>query len=82
MTLILPHRGPIRRLCGSKVFDASGNTWDYSVMPPHTGLPDEVYMAIIGERRPVLFIEGDDTHSIDSKLYPLIFPTHTVKAVG
>ncbi len=65
-----------------KSFDASGNTWDYSVMPPHTGLPDEVYMAIIGERRPVLFIEGDDTHSIDSKLYPLIFPTHTVKPLG
>lgn len=63
-------------------FDATTSTWDYSILPPHTGLPDEVYLAIIGSRRPVLFIEGDDIHSIDSKLYPLIFPTHTVKALG
>ncbi|MDE7125150.1 MAG: DUF4435 domain-containing protein [Muribaculaceae bacterium] len=63
-------------------YDATASTWDYSILPPHSGLPDEVYLAIIGSRRPVLFIEGDDVHSIDSKLYPLIFPNHTVKALG
>ncbi len=63
-------------------YDAAASTWHYSILPPHSGLPDEVYLDIIGSRRPVLFIEGDDTHSIDSKLYPLVFPAYTVKALG
>ncbi len=63
-------------------YDAAAVRWDYDVLPPNTGLPDEVYLAIIGGRKPVLFIEGDDTHSIDSKLYPLVFKGYTVKALG
>ncbi len=39
-------------------------------------------MALIGARRPVMFIEGDATHSIDAKLYPLIFKDFSVKALG
>lgn len=65
-----------------KDYDAADTTWDYSILPARSGLPDEIYFAILGDRRPVLFIEGDDTHSIDSKLYPLIFPSHTVKPLG
>jgi len=56
--------------------------WDYDVMPPHSGIPDDVYISIIGARNPVLFIEGDDTHSIDAKLYSLVFSDYTVKALG
>lgn len=63
-------------------YDAATVTWDYDVLPPHSGLPDDIYLAIIGGRKPVLFIEGDDTHSIDSKLYPLVFSGYTVKALG
>lgn len=63
-------------------YDAANVKWDYDVLPPHSGLPDEIYLAIIGGRKPVLFIEGDDTHSIDSKLYPLVFKGYTVKALG
>lgn len=57
-------------------------TFDYDVLPPDSPLSEDMYMAILGARRPVLFIEGDNTHSIDSKLYPLIFPDYTVKALG
>ncbi|MCM1071362.1 MAG: DUF4435 domain-containing protein [[Clostridium] fimetarium] len=39
-------------------------------------------MAIIGSRKPVLFIEGDTIHSIDAKLYPLVFKDFTVKPLG
>lgn len=39
-------------------------------------------MAIVGDRRPVLFIEGDGVHSIDAKLYPLVFPDYSVKSLG
>lgn len=63
-------------------YDAQTVTWDYDVLPPHSGLSDDIYLAIIGARKPVLFIEGDETHSIDSKLYPLIFTEYTVKSLG
>ncbi|MBQ9076678.1 MAG: DUF4435 domain-containing protein [Muribaculaceae bacterium] len=63
-------------------YDAASVTWDYNVLPPHAGLSDDIYLAIIGARKPVLFIEGDGVHSIDSKLYPLIFTEYTVKSLG
>ena len=41
-----------------------------------------MYMSILGARKPVLFIEGDGRHSIDAKLYPLVFKEYTVKSLG
>ena len=63
-------------------FDAKSVTWDYDILPSRQGISDEMYLAIIGARKPVLFIEGDETHSIDAKLYPLIFKEYTVKSLG
>lgn len=63
-------------------YDAATVTWDYDVLPHQQGMPDEIYMAIIGARKPVLFIEGDGVHSIDAKLYPLVFKEYTVKSLG
>lgn len=63
-------------------YDTATISWDYSVLPAHTGIPDEVYLAIMGTRKPVLFIEGDAQRSIDSKLYPLVFTDFTVKSLG
>lgn len=63
-------------------YDATTNTWDYDILPDHAELSDDIYLTIIGARKPVLFIEGDGVHSIDSKLYPLIFPQYTVKSLG
>lgn len=63
-------------------FDPEHLTWDYDILPPDSTLSDEMYLTIIGSRKPVLFIEGDGVHSIDSKLYPLIFKEYTVKSLG
>lgn len=63
-------------------YDAANSAWNYSILPSDTGISDEIYFAIIGARKPVLFIEGDSTHSIDAKLYPLIFREFTVKSLG
>lgn len=63
-------------------YDAASVAWDYDILPPQQGMSDEIYMAIIGARKPVLFIEGDGIHSIDAKLYPLIFKEYTVKSLG
>lgn len=63
-------------------FNPDNETWDYDLLPKDSGLSEEVYMALMGTRRPVMFIEGDATHSIDAKLYPLIFKDYTVKSLG
>lgn len=63
-------------------FDPALSRWDYSLLPEHSGIPEDVYLSIIGSRKPVLFIEGVAERSIDYKLYPLIFPEFSVKALG
>ncbi len=72
----------LSRVIWVKSYDAESTAWDYSIIPSDSGLSDDIYLAVMGSRKPVIFIEGDDTHSIDSKLYPLIFPNHTIKALG
>ncbi|MDE5642772.1 MAG: DUF4435 domain-containing protein [Muribaculaceae bacterium] len=63
-------------------FDAASQKWDYLLLPPDSPLTDDMYRALIGARKPVMFIEGDGVHSIDSKLYPLIFKEYSVKSLG
>ncbi len=63
-------------------YDPAAVAWDYSVLPDSGSLTEDVYQAIIGARKPVLFIEGDGVHSIDAKLYPLVFREFTVKSLG
>ena len=64
-----------------KEFDPEAVAWDYEVMTSSRDL-DTALLDLLGSRKPVLFIEGDDKHSIDSRLYPLIFPEYTVKPLG
>jgi hypothetical protein len=62
--------------------NTAAGTWEYQILPDSDdALTGEVYMAIIGARKPVLFIEGDE-RSIDARLYPLIFPDYSVKSLG
>ncbi|MGL4992975.1 MAG: DUF4435 domain-containing protein [Bacteroidales bacterium] len=56
--------------------------WDYGVIDTIDNFPEEIYLEMLGSRKPILFIEGTDKLSIDSKLYPLIFPDYTVKPLG
>ena len=64
-----------------KSYDAASKEWDYEVI--NSGeFNEEVFIELVGSRKPVLFIEGDLTHSIDAKLYPLVFQDYTVKPLG
>ncbi len=63
-------------------YDPAAVSWSYDVLPPDSGFGPEIYAALIGARKPVLFVEGDGMHSIDSKLYPLVFPDYTVRSLG
>ena len=65
-----------------KTFDALKLAWDYEVLESNDQLSDQLYVDLLGSRKPVLFIEGDNIHSIDAKLYPLVFKEFTVKPLG
>ena len=64
-----------------KSYDSAQRAWDYQVME-ETPLTEELFLEVAGSRRPVLFIEGDSRHSIDAKLYSLVFPDWTVRPLG
>jgi len=57
------------------------NVWDYEILDEESEFPNQLYLEILGSRKPVLFIEGDD-NSIDSKLYPRVFQDYTIKPLG
>lgn len=65
-----------------KDFDADNKIWDYQLIGNSTSLPDELYMEVLGSRKPVLFIEGTENNSIDYRLYSLVFPEYMVKPMG
>ena len=65
-----------------KSFDVENESWDYEFVNPNDTFNDELYFDLLGSRKPILFIEGDNVHSIDSKLYPLVFTEYTVKPLG
>lgn len=63
-------------------YDAGAVLWDYTILPSGTEITNDIYSAILGTRKPVLFIEGDARHSIDAKLYALIFKDFSVQPLG
>ena len=64
-----------------KSYHSDQQAWDYEILPPGD-IREELFVDLIGTRRPVLFIEGDARHSIDARLYPLVFPDCTVRPLG
>jgi ABC-type dipeptide/oligopeptide/nickel transport system ATPase component len=63
-------------------YDADTQVWDYELLATNQSFPEELYMSLLGSRKPILFIEGVEATSIDSRLYPLIFPDYMVKPMG
>ncbi len=63
----------------AKSFD--GTLWDYEILKDNLELPEQLYFEILGSRKPILFIEGDDS-SLDYKLFQLVFSEHTIKPLG
>lgn len=58
-----------------------GVKWDYEILTTDNTLPDQLYLEILGSRKSVLFIEGDES-SIDNRLLSLVFNDYTVKPLG
>lgn len=74
--------GRTRNVCvWIKSYDAELHAWDYEVISSGR-FSDQLFVDIMGTRKPVLFIEGDALHSIDARLYPLVFSDYTVRPLG
>lgn len=59
----------------------NNNVWDYEILDSNFDLPEQLYLEILGSRKPILFIEGDDS-SIDYRLLQLVFDDYTTKPLG
>ncbi|HCI96278.1 MAG TPA: ABC transporter ATP-binding protein [Providencia sp.] len=58
-------------------YQPNGPTWELEEIPEETGFSEELVTLILGSRRPILFVEGDDD-SLDKALYRSIYPGWTV----
>lgn len=65
-----------------KSYDSSQRAWDYEILTSSEQVSDDLFVDLIGTRKPILFIEGDAQHSIDAKLYTLVFTDYTVRPLG
>lgn len=72
------------RVLAKKYFVRSilaGTFWDIQEIPEDTGLPQEVVIELLGNRKPVLFVEGE-AGSIDTLIYRSVFPLMQVEPRG
>jgi hypothetical protein len=58
-----------------KSFD--GTHWEWDELEPHPELPEQLLIHVLGSRRPVLFVEGDQ-NSHDAALYRALYPDKTI----
>ena len=62
-----------------KSFD--GTIWDWEVVEPNESLPNDLMLEILGSRKPVVFVEGENG-SYDVDLYRAIFPNFLIVPRG
>ena len=56
--------------------------WDVELLEANTDLPEDLKRAILGSRKRILFVEGDDSHSLDLPLYNTLFPDISIVPKG
>lgn len=54
-----------------------GNHWVWDEVGPNPTLPDALLFQVLGSRRPLLFVEGDET-SYDAAIYAALYPKEFV----
>lgn len=64
----------------AKSYEGS-NVWDYELLQDESPIPEQLYLEILGSRKPVIFLEGDNS-SIDYELYEQVYFDHTLKPLG
>lgn len=56
--------------------------WDADLIPTDLAVDESLLKDILGSRRTLLFIEGNDRSSLDKPLYSLMFPNISILARG
>jgi len=80
--VMLPLDNPSARTLlvrGCTYTEFSVSSWDVDIVPPETEIDDEIKKDILGARRKILFIEGEEK-SLDKPLYSLVFPNVSIIA--
>ncbi|HLT53333.1 MAG TPA: DUF4435 domain-containing protein [Flavobacteriaceae bacterium] len=57
------------------------NVWDYEILDENIPIPEQLYLDVLGSRKPIIFLEGDNS-SIDYELYEQVYDDKTLKPVG
>jgi energy-coupling factor transporter ATP-binding protein EcfA2 len=57
------------------------NVWDYELLDENSPIPEQLYLDVLGSRKPIVFLEGDNS-SIDYELYEQVYNDKTLKPVG
>lgn len=61
--------------------DFDGTDWVWEDVDPHPSLPDALVLQVLGTRRAVWFVEGEDT-SYDARIYAALYPRELVVPCG
>ena len=59
----------------------NGDIWDYEFLKDESPIPEQLYLEVLGSRKPVLFLEGENS-SIDYELYEQVYSDYTIKPLG
>lgn len=62
-----------------KEYSPAGFSW--SRIPSQEGISEDVYLEILGSRKPVIFVEGTQG-SLDLAIYQIAYPEFTIKPMG
>ncbi len=57
------------------------NTWDWQEIDPNGVIPENLFLEVLGSRKPILFVEGDKG-SLDIQVYQICYEDFTVIPCG
>ena len=83
--ITLPVAHPEARTLKVRSCDWSGDrasAWDVELLEANADLPEDLKRAILGSRKRILFVEGDDESSLDLPLFNVLFPGISVVPKG
>lgn len=64
------------------VKDYFNGVWEWEFVGDHPMfIPENLFLEVIGSKKPVLFVEGDKS-SLDYKIYQIVYPNFTIIPVG
>lgn len=65
---------------GNNVGTSKSHKWELIPIEDNE-IPEDLLMLILGSRKKILFCEGDESRSIDKKVYEILFPNLTITPV-